>query len=121
VWRQVRAIATQQLVPKPDAIAAFGRVRSWPILPQGIEHNLADRLAGLARQGARELRGFGVTDVNLIPHGCFSSARSRASSQLVQMYLGIGVVATRWPVATRAIAFGIGRESYSNRLATAAE
>jgi hypothetical protein len=80
------------------------------VLPQGIEHNLADRLASLARQGARELRGFGVADMNLVPHGCFSSARSRAISQLVQMYLGVGVAATRWPVATIAIAFGIRRE-----------
>jgi len=70
----MRAIATQKLVPKLDRIAAFKRVRSRPILPQGIEYNLADRLAGLTRQSARELRGFGVTDMNLIPHGCFLCA-----------------------------------------------
>lgn len=37
-----------------------------PILPQGIEHNRADRLAGLMRQSARELGGLGIADMNLI-------------------------------------------------------
>jgi hypothetical protein len=50
------AIATQKLVPKLDTIAAFKRVRSRPILPQGIEYNLTDRLAGLTRQSARAAR-----------------------------------------------------------------
>ena len=68
----MRAIATP--VPKLDPIATFKRVSSRPILPQGIQHNLADRFACLPCQRSRELRSFGVADMNLIPQGCFLCA-----------------------------------------------
>jgi hypothetical protein len=45
------------------------------ILPQRIEHHFADRLAGLARQRARELRGFRIADMNLVLHGGCSDKR----------------------------------------------
>ena len=38
-------------------------------MPQRLEHDVADRLAGLARESPRQLRGFGVADVHLILHG----------------------------------------------------
>src|SRR5208282_3843885 len=91
-------IATQQPVPKLHAIAALKRVRSRPILPQRVEHDRADCLACLPRQGARELRAFGVSDMNLIPHGCFlCTACCAASSYLVQVYFSADAAATGWP------------------------
>src|SRR3981189_1546589 len=54
-----------------DTIAALAQVRSRAVLPERIQHDLADRPAGLPRQRACELCGFGVADMNLILHGCF--------------------------------------------------
>ena len=46
---------------------AFGPVRA--VLPQRIEYDLVDRLAGLSRQCAGEVGGFRVADMNLVFHG----------------------------------------------------
>ena len=51
---QARAIATQEPAPKLDTIAV-ARLRLRPVLPKRVEHDLADRPAGLARQLTREL------------------------------------------------------------------
>jgi hypothetical protein len=96
-----------------DAVA---RARLRPVLPQRVEHDLADRLAGLARQRARELRGFGVADMNLIPHGCFPCVEQREN--LIHMYIGVDAVAAQWSSGRKAIACPIRRGSYSNRCAT---
>jgi hypothetical protein len=49
-------------------------MRLRPVFLQRVEHDFADRLAGLARQSARELRGFGAAEMNLIPRECFLCA-----------------------------------------------
>src|SRR5205085_7589219 len=46
-----------------------------PVVPQRVEHDLADRLAGLPRQQACELRGLGIADVHLILHQLFLRKR----------------------------------------------
>jgi hypothetical protein len=101
----------QQLAPKLDTIAV-GWVRLRPVLPQRVEHDLADCLAGLARERARQLHGFGVANMNLIPHGCFLG---REAARLVQMYLRVGAATTKWASRRKAIACRIRCESYSNR------
>ena len=94
------------------------RARARPTLPQGIEHNFGERLTGLTRQGVRELRGFGVADMNLIPHGCFLGAERhlRQSGTYVPRHRHrCNEAAGRG----RTIAYGGCRESYLNRFATA--
>src|SRR4051812_20970073 len=61
----------EQSAPDLDPLLRRSRARARPVLPQGIKHDLADRPAGLPRQRARQLCGFGVADVDLILHGCF--------------------------------------------------
>lgn len=40
----------------------------WTILPQCVEHDVADRFTGLPRKRARQVSSFSVADVNLIFH-----------------------------------------------------
>jgi hypothetical protein len=60
---------------KPRPLARRLPATAGAVLPRRLEHDVADRLAGLACQHPRELRGFGVADVNLILQ-TLSSARS---------------------------------------------
>src|SRR5271156_2433045 len=112
-------IATQQPVPKLHAIAALKRVRSRPILPQRVEHDRADCLACLPRQGARELRGFGVADMNLNPSRMFPMRGVLRAAIWYKCTAAPNAAATEWPVRDESNRLWHPPRELSNRFATA--
>src|SRR5436190_20557910 len=63
------AVLVQQATPGLDLVPRRIPAAVRPVVSQRIQHNLADRLAGLASERARKLRGLGVADMNLVLHG----------------------------------------------------
>jgi hypothetical protein len=77
---QVFAILTQETTPMLGSFPPRRLATAQAILSQGIEDDLTDRLAGLTREGTRQLGSLGIADMKLVFHSAFSEMRSSYKS-----------------------------------------